>query len=658
MANNCATAYFPYQGRASFYGGSPNQYFQSTDNVNPSTGKRTMGELAAYVISQTIATGTVGAIWDNVGAIMGGVPSLQPPIATILNSMDYGCAPLCGTPNALMISSYTPAYAELRTVVKAQQGSSYVIDYNSIDANGAIPAATFLGQTGDVYNGEFFVNNIPLPHSMRFQTADDTLSTNNTHGAVDYLQFIEGTRWQYSDAGGIWHLWDEGDRGPMMVLGEFYMADAWCNSTRANCFNGAASVYNYTGLSWGTSPSATYVFTDEVWVYTTASGTLSTALPAAPSGFPYDIYLSDDTNVTVTGGPIYATNYEFEICLVSDTSFQHCDKFPAQKIGARHYQTLNLSSLGYQPVINSYPIGSIVRFATTAYRHTGTNPVYSSVGKNWSLWWPAMGVDIGKPDPAGYNSGVRSCGTTCATTALVSPPASFILGVNNTCIGHAGTSGCDASTPSSCAHGTTHGDIWRRDFVNTAGQHNVVLVADYGTYFCTDDFNWHGKNIDMSTACPAGSGCSYQQLHSDGSLSAAASTYNMPAGSAFILMQAAGGPPPPSLSITSSACPNGTVGLPYNCYMTATGGTLPYVWSIISGSLPAWATLNTVANVGVVSGTPISTGTASFTEEVTDATPTSVPATNSITVNPLTIQVISITGNTSVTGTVCIGPCP
>src|SRR5207253_6601019 len=43
----------------------------------------------------------------------------------------------------------------------------------------------------------------------------------------------------------------------------------------------------------------------------------------------------------------------------------------------------------------------------------------------------------------------------------------------------------------------------------------------------------------------------------------------------------------PPLSITaSSPLPNGTVGVSYTQTLTATGGTLPYTWSVTSASLP------------------------------------------------------------------------
>ena len=77
-------------------------------------------------------------------------------------------------------------------------------------------------------------------------------------------------------------------------------------------------------------------------------------------------------------------------------------------------------------------------------------------------------------------------------------------------------------------------------------------------------------------------------------------------------------PPPPGLSIaTSSPLPAGTVGQPYNATLAATGGTPPYTWSLITGTLPAGLTLNQVT--GQISGTPTAQGTSTLTFRVRDS---------------------------------------
>jgi len=70
-------------------------------------------------------------------------------------------------------------------------------------------------------------------------------------------------------------------------------------------------------------------------------------------------------------------------------------------------------------------------------------------------------------------------------------------------------------------------------------------------------------------------------------------------------------------SITTTSLPSGTQNAAFTATLAASGGTTPYSWSIISGSLPAGLTL--APSTGTISGTPTATGTASFTVQVTDA---------------------------------------
>jgi Putative Ig domain len=76
--------------------------------------------------------------------------------------------------------------------------------------------------------------------------------------------------------------------------------------------------------------------------------------------------------------------------------------------------------------------------------------------------------------------------------------------------------------------------------------------------------------------------------------------------------------PPQPLKITTTSLPNGTLGVPYPATtLQATGGVLPYTWTITMGSLPAGLTLNN----GTISGTPTgsTTGVFPITVQAADA---------------------------------------
>ncbi len=71
------------------------------------------------------------------------------------------------------------------------------------------------------------------------------------------------------------------------------------------------------------------------------------------------------------------------------------------------------------------------------------------------------------------------------------------------------------------------------------------------------------------------------------------------------------------VSITTTSLPDGTVTVPYNQALAASGGDGAYTWSLTSGSLPAGLSL---ATDGTISGTPSTVTSATFTVKVTDAT--------------------------------------
>ena len=71
-----------------------------------------------------------------------------------------------------------------------------------------------------------------------------------------------------------------------------------------------------------------------------------------------------------------------------------------------------------------------------------------------------------------------------------------------------------------------------------------------------------------------------------------------------------------ALLVNTTSLPNGTNGVVYSQTLTASGGQIPYTWTNISGTLPLGLTL---ANNGIITGTPTNDGTFTFSVKVTDA---------------------------------------
>lgn len=104
------------------------------------------------------------------------------------------------------------------------------------------------------------------------------------------------------------------------------------------------------------------------------------------------------------------------------------------------------------------------------------------------------------------------------------------------------------------------------------------------------------------------------------------------------------------LSITTTALPNGQISVPYSQALMATGGVLPYTWTLAPGSTLTPLGL-ILTSAGVISGTP--TGpvgvSPAFTVLVTDSSPTPLTVQKTFTITfslTLTITTLSLPGGT------------
>lgn len=72
----------------------------------------------------------------------------------------------------------------------------------------------------------------------------------------------------------------------------------------------------------------------------------------------------------------------------------------------------------------------------------------------------------------------------------------------------------------------------------------------------------------------------------------------------------------PSVSVKAQTLSSATVGTPYSAAVVASGGTSPYLWSVLSGALPAGLSLS---SSGTISGTPTTAGPSIFAAQAVDA---------------------------------------
>ncbi len=107
-----------------------------------------------------------------------------------------------------------------------------------------------------------------------------------------------------------------------------------------------------------------------------------------------------------------------------------------------------------------------------------------------------------------------------------------------------------------------------------------------------------------------------------------------------------------ALSVTTASLPGGTVSTAYSQTLAATGGTLPYSWSLNPGSTPLPTGLS-LSSGGVISGTPSAAATYPFTVKVTDSALASATKALSIVISPaagFTITTASLPDGTLNTG--------
>ena len=74
--------------------------------------------------------------------------------------------------------------------------------------------------------------------------------------------------------------------------------------------------------------------------------------------------------------------------------------------------------------------------------------------------------------------------------------------------------------------------------------------------------------------------------------------------------------PPAPLAISTASLPGGAAGAPYAASLTASGGVPAYRWALTAGSLPPGLSLS---SAGAVTGTPMASGTSTFTVRVSDS---------------------------------------
>lgn len=96
------------------------------------------------------------------------------------------------------------------------------------------------------------------------------------------------------------------------------------------------------------------------------------------------------------------------------------------------------------------------------------------------------------------------------------------------------------------------------------------------------------------------------------------------------------------LAISNTSLSSGTTGKAYSNTLTATGGVSPFTFTVSVGTLPTGLTLT---SGGVLSGTPTTAGSKTFTVKVTDSVGSTATTSFAVTISaPLVISATALPG--------------
>jgi len=301
-----------------------------------------------------------------------------------------------------------------------------------------------------------------------------------------------------------------------------------------------------------------------------SSGTIS-GTPSSVGSFSFTVRLSD------SAGDAPATS-QFAIAITSGLTIATAPALPAVTVGAAYAVTLAAS-------------GGVAPF-------------------NWSITAGALPAGLNL-DATGKISGTPTAAGSFTFTAKVADSASGNATQAFTLV----VAAAPAITTTSLANGTQ----------GTAFSQALALSGGTAPFAWTLAAGSPPPGITLAAATGTLSG----NPSASGNFSFTVQVKDRSSATATQKLTASIAPP---LAITTApALPGGTANVPYAATLATSGGSPPFTWSLVSGSLPPGVSLSPS---GVVSGTPSDPASSTFTAQVKDAAAASVAATFSLVIAP------------------------
>ena len=214
-------------------------------------------------------------------------------------------------------------------------------------------------------------------------------------------------------------------------------------------------------------------------------------------------------------------------------------------------------------------------------------------------YWPISGYGVNGPVDAASAS-FNSQGNPWGGLGQVYTWPSSLNAGTRVQIGYNITSSFGTGTaPFTCTVTDPNGSVF------SATRNGVAWSGYAGSALLTYPDDFGGSLLPINTLTPGN-----YAVHCSWPISGSGVNGSVDAASASLLV--AGN----RVVVTTTSLPSGTAGAAYSQTLTASSGTSPYTWSVISGTLPPGLSLS---RAGVLSGTPSTSGTYDFTVEATDS---------------------------------------
>jgi hypothetical protein len=268
-----------------------------------------------------------------------------------------------------------------------------------------------------------------------------------------------------------------------------------------------------------------------------------------------------------------------------------------------------------QPASQTVTVGQTATFAVVA---SGTTPL--------TYQWKTNGTAI---------SGATSSSYTTPATTSSDNGSQFTVVVSN--VAGSAASGAATLTVSAAAVAPSITTQPASQTI-TAGQTATFTVVAGGTSPLSYQWQKNGANISGATSSsyttPA---TTTSDSGSQFTVAVSNVAGNVTSNAAMLTVNSS----PQPLQVTTNSLPGGQLLTPYSANLQATGGVLPYNWSVIGGQLPNGLSLSPTN--ATITGTPTLAGGFTFTVQVKDSLGSTASGSLSISITAATLA-ISTTG--------------